>query len=93
MKIVEPTPEPEISVDDLKKALDIHKRELKLIKSMSDAQYRAFRTNLHIGHGEESRLKAVSMLESMIGLNIRMQADLQSGRAAGEKGPRDPGNK
>lgn len=72
---------PELTLEDLKKALDIHRRELRLIRSMSDAQYRAFRTNLNIGHGEESRLKAISLLESMIGLNITMQAGLSGGAA------------
>ncbi len=65
-----------LTLEELKNAVSFHKKELKLIKSMTDAQYSIFRKNLSIGINEPSREKAVKILESMIALNMKMQSEI-----------------
>ncbi len=78
--ITKHTEEKELTMEDLKKALNFHKHELKMIKLMNEAQYRAFRSNFSVGYAEPSRIRAIAVLESMIGLNLRMQQDLKEGK-------------
>ena len=77
MKIVK-KPENHLTIEELTAAIALHKKELKLIRMMNDDQYRAFRNNFSVGMSEPSRLKAISILESMIMLNIKMQSDLNN---------------
>ncbi len=65
-----------LSLDELKNAVVFHKKELKLLKSMTDAQYKIFRKNLSIGINEPSREKAIKVIESMIALNMKMQSEI-----------------
>lgn len=69
--------EKELTLEDLKNALAFHKRELKLIRMMNEAQYKAFRVNFSVGYSEPSKLRAISVLESMIGLNLKMQEEMR----------------
>jgi hypothetical protein len=64
----------EIDINVLKEALELHKKELKLIRNMSDAQFENFRKNFSIGQLEDiSRGEAIALLSNMIGTNLRMQ--------------------
>lgn len=60
----------------MKNAISVHKKELKIIKGMTDAQYNIFRRNLSIGLSEPMRDKAVKVLESMIALNMKLQSEI-----------------
>ena len=53
-----------------------HKKELKLIESMNDSQYAIFRHNLPVSGTEPVRLRSITILRSMIGLNLRLQSEL-----------------
>jgi len=68
--------ETELSLEELKNAASVHKKELKLLKFMTDAQYVIFRKNLSIGINEPSREKAIKVIESMIALNMKMQSEI-----------------
>lgn len=68
--------EDQLTLDELKDAIAYHKKELKLLKSMTEAQYAIFRKNLSIGISEPSREKAIKVIESMIALNMKMQSEI-----------------
>ncbi len=65
-----------LTIQMLKKALEDHKKELKLIESMNDSQYAIFRHNLPVSGTEPVRLRSITILRSMIGLNLRLQSEL-----------------
>lgn len=66
----------QLTLDELKNTIAFHRKDLKLLKSMTDAQYAIFRKNLSIGVNEPSREKAIKVIESMIALNLKMQSEI-----------------
>ena len=64
----------EIDLEMLNSALNNHKRELKLIKKMSEAQFQVFKKNFNIGILPDiTKGEAIALISNMIGTNLRMQ--------------------
>jgi len=63
--------------DQLEKMNRLHRRELRQIKNMSEAQFQAFRRNFSFGQLEDiTREEAHALLTSMLALNLQLLSDL-----------------
>ena len=63
--------------EQLEKMNQLHRRELRQIKNMSEAQFQVFRKNFSFGHLENiTRAEAHALLTSMLALNLQLLADL-----------------
>ncbi|MBU1109599.1 MAG: hypothetical protein KKB51_23150 [Candidatus Riflebacteria bacterium] len=68
---------PELTREQLEKMNRLHRRELRQIKNMSEAQFQAFRKNFSFGHLENiTRAEAHTLLTSMLTLNLQLLSDL-----------------
>ncbi len=64
--------------EQLEKMNQLHRRELRQIKNMSEAQFQAFRRNFSFGQLENiTRAEAHALLTSMLALNLQLLADLE----------------
>jgi len=74
--------------ENLKKFLDLqqlklmhkqHVKELKLLRKMTDKQFKTFKKNFSIGLLDENitRNEAISIISSMLALNLRLQNELK----------------
>jgi hypothetical protein len=69
--------EVKLTREQLEKMNRLHRRELRQIKNMSEAQFQIFRKNFSFGHLENiTRAEAHSLLTSMLALNLQLLADL-----------------
>lgn len=65
---------PEPSLEQLEKMNEIHKKDLRLLKHMSDAQFKVFRKNTSIGVLENiTKAEAYELLLSMLALNQHLR--------------------
>ena len=64
-----------ITIEDLKKMLKLHQKELKLIEKMSSKQFEIFKKNFMLGilDPEITREEAIFMLRQMIATNLNIQ--------------------
>lgn len=63
--------------DQLEKMNRLHRRELRQLKHMSEAQFQAFRRNFSFGQLEDITLaEAHALLTSMLALNLQLLSDL-----------------
>ncbi len=67
---------PAVSREQLEKMNQIHRRELRQIKNMTELQFQAFKRNFSFGHLEGiSKPEASELLTSMIALNLKLLND------------------
>jgi len=63
--------------EQLEKMNRLHRRELRQIKNMSEAQFQAFRRNFSFGQlADITREEAHALLTSMLALNLQLLSDL-----------------
>lgn len=68
---------PQITREQLEKMNKRHCRELRLLHSMSEKQFQAFRQNLSVGVLDNmTRDEAIGLVSSMLALNLRLQQDI-----------------
>jgi len=73
---------PVVSKQQLEKMNKIHRRELRQIKNMSEAQFQAFKFNFSFGHLENiTKVEAEKLLVSMLALNQNLQNDCNYGKS------------
>lgn len=69
--------------EQLEKMNRLHRRELRQIKNMSEAQFQAFRRNFSFGQLDDiTREEAHALLTSMLALNLQLLSDLGPGSGA-----------
>ncbi|NCB38412.1 MAG: hypothetical protein EOM80_06535 [Erysipelotrichia bacterium] len=55
----------------------LHRRELRQIKNMSEAQFQVFRKNFSFGHLDKiTKAEAHELLTSMLALNLQLLDDV-----------------
>lgn len=65
-----------VTKSQLEKMNRMHRRELRQIKRMSEAQFQIFKTNFSFGHLENiTKVEALELLTSMLALNLNLQND------------------
>ena len=69
----------ELTIEQLEKALKIHKKEYNHISRMTDGQFVAFKSNFSVGGLEISRGEALALLSDMIAMNLNLQRLAKSG--------------
>ena len=71
-------PEIKLSREQLETMNKLHRRELRQIKNMSEAQFQVFRRNFSFGQLENmTRAEAQQLLMSMLALNLQLLSDLE----------------
>jgi hypothetical protein len=63
----------------LEKMNRLHRRELRQIKNMSEAQFQIFKKNFSFGHLKDiTRAEAHELLTSMLALNLNLLQDVRA---------------
>lgn len=71
-------PEKQLTREQLETMNKLHRRELRQIKHMSEAQFQVFRRNFSFGHLEKiTRAEAHELLTSMLALNLQLLNDIK----------------
>lgn len=69
--------DPKITREQLEKMNKLHRRELRQIKNMSEAQFQTFKYNFSFGKLVDiTRAEAYQLLTSMLALNLRLLDDI-----------------
>lgn len=77
METMQAEPEIKLSREQLDTMNKLHRRELRQIKNMSEAQFQAFRRNFSFGELKDmTRVEAQQLLMSMLALNLQLLGDL-----------------
>lgn len=70
--------EKQLTREQLETMNKLHRRELRQIKHMSEAQFQVFRRNFSFGHLEKiTRAEAHELLTSMLALNLQLLNDIK----------------
>ncbi len=70
-------PEIKLSREQLETMNRLHRRELRQIRNMSEAQFQVFRRNFSFGQLEDmTRAEAQQLLMSMLALNLQLLNDV-----------------
>lgn len=79
-----------VTREQLEKMNRLHRRELRQIRNMSEAQFQIFRKNFSFGHLEKiTKAEAHELLMSMLALNLQLLGDISPTDTA----PVDPARK
>ncbi len=77
LETMQAEPEIKLSREQLETMNKLHRRELRQIKNMSEAQFQVFRRNFSFGQLENmTRAEAQQLLMSMLALNLQLLGDL-----------------
>ncbi|MDD2998946.1 MAG: hypothetical protein PHV05_07765 [Candidatus Riflebacteria bacterium] len=69
--------ESKLTREQLEKMNRLHRRELRQIKNMSEAQFQVFRKNFSFGHLDKiTKAEAHELLTSMLALNLQLLDDV-----------------
>lgn len=66
------------TLEQLRKANAMHRRELRMLRMMSESQFSGFKNNFSFGHLENlTRQEAIELLTSMLTLNLQIQSEIK----------------
>lgn len=69
------------TLEQLRKANAQHRRELRMLRMMSESQFNGFKNNFSFGCLEKlTRLEAIELLTSMLTLNLRIQSEIKESK-------------
>lgn len=67
------------SLENLQKANQLHKKELRQLDKMTEAQFQIFKKNFSIGELEGiTKVEAKRLIMSMLTINLKLQEEVKS---------------